>query len=85
MVVSHYPKGSVGMSEPSTLREWGVMAGRWGGGGGQQAQDAVEERVCGNYIFVHLMSLCVWFCFGSNDAILNIVKMVRNAWNEGVN
>ena len=34
VVVSHYPKGSVGMSEPSTLREWGVMAGRWGGGGG---------------------------------------------------
>ena len=56
-----------------------------GCGGAQQAQDAVEERVCGNYIFVRLMFLCVWFCSGSLAAILNIVKMVRNAWNERVN
>ena len=53
--------------------------------GGQQAQDAVEERVCGHYIFVQLVFLRVWFCSGSNAAILNVVKVVRNAWNERVN
>ena len=63
VVVSCYPTGSVGMNEPSTLREWGVMAVV----GPNKHKMPLKNK------------------YGSNAAILNIVKMVRNAWNERVN